>query len=106
MSDQPDLWTVPPKRPFPSTSFAAGVAMPDDKRATQRRKILNVLAADGALTYHQVEERTGIELQTLCWRMKELRESGEVRFASNPDGSIRKERNRRLVELYPVRRAG
>jgi hypothetical protein len=91
---------------FASTSRAAGVAMPDDIRANQRRTILNLLAADGALTYHQIAERGGIELQTVCWRMKELREAGDIRFATNADGSIRKTNNRRLVELASTPRAG
>lgn len=93
---------------FASTSRAAGKAVPEDIRATQRSAILNLLAADGALTYHQIAERTGIELSVVCWRMRDLdrRGDGSVRFATNADGSIRKSHNRRLVELAPTPRAG
>ena len=108
MSDQPDLWTVPVTRRgvFASTSHAAGASMPDDATATQRRTIVDLLAAYGPLTYHEIAARTGIDLQTVCWRMKELRESQTTRLVLNPDGSIRKDHNRRLVELEPIRRAG
>lgn len=103
---QPDLWTPEIKRRgvFAATSHAAGAAMPDDAKATQRSKIVDQLAAYGAQTYHQLAAATHIDLQTVCWRMKELRESGTIRFAQNADGSILKSHNRRLVELAPPMR--
>jgi len=104
--EQPDLWTVPApprRRVFASTSRAAATETPDEVRATQRRKILRALGEHGALTYHQIAERTGISLSVVCWRMRDLdaRGDGSVQFATYPDGSIQKMQNRRLVELAP-----
>ena len=110
MSDQPTLFDAPPRpkrkrHPLTDTTRDAGAAVPEDKRVAQRRQITNALAAYGTLTYHDIAARTGIELQTVCWRMKELRESATVQFVRKADNTIAKQGNRRLVQLSHTTRA-
>lgn len=105
--EQPDLWAPVVRRRGVMASTTLASDLPADLKATQRSKIVNLLAADGRLTYHEIAARTGIELQTVCWRMKELKANGHARFAKSADGALLKQGNRKLVELVsPLKRAG
>lgn len=99
----PSLFDVPPPQPIGgivrATTLDAGAHVPERLRATQRQKIEDELWRAGALTYHEIAARTEIDLQTVCWRMKELREAGRVEFRRTADGALDKAGRRRLVQL-------
>lgn len=109
MSDQPSLFDPPKRRrgPFAPTSEDAGAAMPDEAKDIQRRRIMDALWAYGPQTYAELSERADVKLQSLCWRMKELKALSAIRVVLEK-GHIVKRNGGRLIEATytPMRRAG
>lgn len=102
--DQPTLWDVPTPSTrrrrrglFAPTSEGAGAAVSDDAKAAQRQRIMDALWAYGPQTYAELSERADVKLQSLCWRMRELKGMDAVRFVV-ADGKLLKRNGGRLVE--------
>jgi hypothetical protein len=83
---QLDVFTVPPepqrrirRRRMPATSAAARVTV-TPAIPQQLAKILEEVKAAGLVgrTRKEIAQRTGIEIQSVTWRVDELLRSGEV----------------------------
>jgi hypothetical protein len=70
----------PRRRRTADTSIEAGRNRPKSASQRERDRILAEIRSNGALgrTYHEVADRLTIPLQTVCWRVGQLLESGDV----------------------------
>lgn len=77
MSDQPDFLSDLYRGPAPSsvsdTSAVAASKVSDPMRAKSYRKIIEALAAGGAMTREQIIAATGMKESSACARIWELR---------------------------------
>jgi len=67
----------PPADLQPTSRMAAKVAAPHVEQDLQRIVALLTARSDG-LTYDAISEALNIPLQTVCWRMKDLRDLGRI----------------------------
>src|SRR5690242_12973599 len=80
---QPDLWSQVAARPIPGprdTSRRAAASLTPSVVEEDERAIVAALERHGMLTRYELIERTGIQLQSICARLRGLVQAGRLEF--------------------------